>query len=363
MGITATRTIHYNQKGEKGAVLRGPQAWSDCDMGYAFQSGSNGDRYLDTVVYGDNYYTCKIDHVKTADNYPGSTVDTNNGYWQLGDKVGLIATNLLLSAYALIKNLGAEAIEMKGPDGNVIFEAKDGNVTCKTGTFENVTVSGILKGVSGTFETLRCIDSDGNTTGEISFGEKSGISFNNCDLNHHGIYNSRALRYYASDIRCRGMLGVKQHSFAVVTGRSIRYYVNGNDINSYVTISMSSFISSDGHSVYKIPLYPYIGDSAIGNCTVNDTLGFPVDVILINNTSGEYYYELDGAEIGKTVTIVNVNDQFNSNYIGNNKAWRNLCGGGVHQYINIGTIRSPSIDTSTIGYDWICISSFDNDWS
>ena len=144
MGVTTTRTIHYNQKGEKGAVLRGPQAWSDCEVGYPFQAGGNGDIYLDAIVYNGNYYVCKTDHVKTADNYPGSTEDTNEGYWQLGDKVSLIATNILLSAYALIKNLGAEAIEMKDSDGNIIFEAKDGNVTCKTGTFENVKVSGSI---------------------------------------------------------------------------------------------------------------------------------------------------------------------------------------------------------------------------
>ena len=46
----------------------------------------------------------------------------------------------MLAEYSVIKNLGAEAIEMKDADGNVIFEAKDGNVTCQTGTFNNVNV-------------------------------------------------------------------------------------------------------------------------------------------------------------------------------------------------------------------------------
>lgn len=45
----------------------------------------------------------------------------------------------------MYKNLGAEAIEMKNSDGELVFYAKDGNVTCKTGTFENVNVSGIIK--------------------------------------------------------------------------------------------------------------------------------------------------------------------------------------------------------------------------
>ena len=34
---------------------------------------------------------------------------------------------------------------MKDAGGNVLFQAKNGNVICKTGTFENVTVEGVIK--------------------------------------------------------------------------------------------------------------------------------------------------------------------------------------------------------------------------
>ena len=145
MGISVNRTVKYilnGEKGEKGASLRGPQAWSDCAVGYSFQAGNNGDDYKDLVMYGDNYYSCIKDHVKTASNYPTSTEDNNNGYWQLGDKVDLIATKILLSTYALVKNLGVEIIDMKDTNGNIIFQAKDGNVTCNSGTFKNITVKG-----------------------------------------------------------------------------------------------------------------------------------------------------------------------------------------------------------------------------
>ena len=131
-------------KGEQGAVLRGPQAWSDCATGYAFRAGGTGEKWQDVVIYGDNYYSCKKSHTKTASNYPGSTTDTNNGYWQLGDKVELVATKILLSTYALVKNLGVEAIDMKDANGKILFQAKDGAVTCKTGTFENVNITGNL---------------------------------------------------------------------------------------------------------------------------------------------------------------------------------------------------------------------------
>ena len=124
--------------------MRGPQAWSDCATGYAFQAGGTGEKWQDVVLYNGNYYSCVKSHTKTASNYPGSTTANNNGYWQLGDKIELVATKILLATYALVENLGVTAIDMKDAAGNILFQAKDGNVTCKTGTFENVRISGDL---------------------------------------------------------------------------------------------------------------------------------------------------------------------------------------------------------------------------
>ena len=129
-------------RGDRGAALRGPQAWSDCAVGYVFQSGASGEEYKDVVLYGNNYYSCIKSHAKTASNFPGSATDTNSGLWKLADKLEMVATKILLAQYALVKNLGVEAIDMKDADGNIIFQAKDGNVTCNSGTFNNITVKG-----------------------------------------------------------------------------------------------------------------------------------------------------------------------------------------------------------------------------
>ncbi len=134
MGVTRTQIVKFIRKGDKGnqgAVLRGPQAWSDCATGYAFQAGGANENWLDVVMYNDNYYVCKKSHTKTASNYPGSTTSNNNGYWQLGDAIDLVATKILLAQYALVKNLGVEVVEARDANGNIIFQAKDGNVTCK----------------------------------------------------------------------------------------------------------------------------------------------------------------------------------------------------------------------------------------
>lgn len=146
--IITAQSLYYiasgenGAKGDRGPALRGPQAWSDCAVGYVFQSGASGEEYKDIVLYGGYYYSCIKSHTKTASNYPGSTPDTNSGLWKLADPVEIVATKILLAQYALVKNLGVEAIDMKDANGNIIFQAKDGNVTCDSGTFKNITVKG-----------------------------------------------------------------------------------------------------------------------------------------------------------------------------------------------------------------------------
>ena len=128
-------------KGEKGAVMR-PQAWGDCPPDFKFLSGASGEEYKDVVLYNGFFYSCIKTHFKTASNYPTSTADTNNGYWKLADYFEMVATKILLAQYALVKNLGVETIEMKDAKGNIIFQAKDGDVICNSGTFNNITVKG-----------------------------------------------------------------------------------------------------------------------------------------------------------------------------------------------------------------------------
>lgn len=143
--LTINREGDKGEQGDRGPTLRGPQAWSDCANGYSFKCGAEGEEWKDVVLYGNNYYSCVKSHAKTASNYPGSTADQTNGYWRLGDKVELVATKILLATYALVKNLGVECIDMRDTAGNILFQAKGGNVICKTGTFDGITVIGNIK--------------------------------------------------------------------------------------------------------------------------------------------------------------------------------------------------------------------------
>lgn len=146
-GLMATGYIPSNKdlKGDKGPKHRGPQFWNDVPVGFNFQAGGDKDLFFDTIIFNDYFYFPNKSHTKTADNYPGSSVDQTQKLWNLGDKFDVVATKVFFAAYALVKNLGVEVVEMKDSKGNIIFQVKDGNVICKTGTFENITVSGIIK--------------------------------------------------------------------------------------------------------------------------------------------------------------------------------------------------------------------------
>lgn len=133
------------KRGETGATLRGPQSWDNCGIGYDFQCGASGEEWKDVVIYNSGYYSCIKSHIKSETNFPGSDEDQNNHYWRLGSPIEMVIAKIIMTQYQLVDNLGVKVIDMKDENGNIIFQAKDGNVICKSGTFENITASGNFK--------------------------------------------------------------------------------------------------------------------------------------------------------------------------------------------------------------------------
>lgn len=310
-------------KGDRGPALRGPQAWSDCAVGYVFQSGASGEEYKDIVLYGNNYYSCIKSHTKTASNYPGSATDTNSGLWKLADKLEMVATKILLAQYALVKNLGVETIDMKDDKGNIIFQAKDGNVTCNSGTFNNIKVtgnsefSGTMKAVSGSFKSLDCVDDSGKVVGNITFGSDGRMWFDG-DMYSQGYRydKQRNNRFYASDILCRGMFGHREKITAVVKGSYMYVYSKGAD-QSGTYVSLKTGKTSDNKTFYYIPLY--------SPSDADDISGLPIDVVVFN-TSLDYYYAFSGMNNGKEWRVINGNDKQTVHFC-DIVGWHSLGGG------------------------------------
>lgn len=355
MGVTRTQVVKYikkPEKGEQGATLRGPQAWSDCATGYNFYAGGPGETFVDVVMYNSNYYVCKKSHTKTSSNYPGSTTANNNGLWQLGDSIDLVATKILMATYAVVENLGVRAIEMKDANGNLLFTAKDGAVSCKTGTFENVTISGTLKGVSGSFRSLDCVNSSGAVVGQISFDSSGRLWFSG-DMYHQG-YDSnkgRSYRFYTSDIWCRGQFGAAERNVLVVKGSYGYYYTKGLS-GSGTYVSFTKKTSSNGVAYYELPMYG----------TSSDYAGFPVDVLVFSiNSSTVYNYELIMSD-SQRVLVVNANDDQGNVKIfsnGNLVTWQ---GGEIAEVIKLTAVMLPEPDSALLGRGLLIGAFRDNNW-
>ena len=315
MGVKKTCVVKFirkgdtGDKGEQGAVLRGPQAWADCVVGYAFKQGAPGEAWLDVVLYNDYYYYCKKSHVKTSSNYPGSTTAENQGLWQLGDSIGLVATRILLAQYALVKNLGVEAIDMRDGNGNVIFQAKDGNVTCKTGTFDNVNVrSGNIGGFSLTDNWL---EAAGENYGALIsaatfklFAEAFNLGDGTIDSNFEVHPYAVAYSYYY----------IMQRLVSSITPPS-----GASDYSVQNRANILMYLSAKGQ---KLPTYGSSGQHYGGNFVAwcdggmfaglrphlrhlssNATLAATDNVIVVNNSSAITLTLPHNAEIGQEYEI------------------------------------------------------------
>ena len=350
--IYTTNLIIGGTKGDKGdnggrgPALRGPQDWDALPTSYYFYQGAEGETYKDVVLYGGNFYSC----IKTHNKRSG-VVPTDATYWQLADKVEIIASKILLSTYALIQNLGASAIEMKDPNtGQTLFYAKDGTVSCKVGIFENVTVSRTVKGVTGSFKWLDCVDSSGNVVGRIcaSTSAYGGVAFESVDMVHQGTKNGRSLRFYSADIWCRGGFGAHHLNIAVVSGSTIKYYTKGPAESTYESKTMTSH-TGDGKTYYDIELYSGMS---------GDASGFPVDLVIINHTYDGYAYRLVGGT-GKKVTVICSNDYHGADiaFVG---GWLGMSGGEARPFVYVGSHYSPT--TSRVGKGWFALEGCDNNW-
>jgi len=141
----------------------------------------------------------------------------------------------------------------------------------------------------------------------------------------------------------------------------IDYYVNG-DTNSYVRFNLQS----NGVGGYYIPLYPTSDtgySSSYGNAALVDVSGFPVDLLVFDN-SANYLYEMLAGSCGKKVTVINAHDGDHTVYltVNGNTGWM-LQGGKAQQFINIRELTNPLISSSVHGAGWMTCGEYDNNWA
>ena len=248
----------HGDRGSVGPSLRGPQQWGKVDVGYQFYQGTDGEPYKDVVIWNGNYYSCVKSHTKTDSNNPLSSDDDNYGYWQTTDKLEIVATQILLSTYALVENLGVGAIEMKNKSGNVVFSAKDGLVTCLTGTFNDINVqSGKIAGftISGNGLTNDPFENDayvifrndsqkafagiGGNVGENKFGWRAVARFENEQYN----FNNGLGANYAMVLSAKN--AAKNYAFIGNGNGILDGYIAGFSFHKYTIREANKILQGD----------------------------------------------------------------------------------------------------------------------
>lgn len=339
-------------QGQRGASLRGPLSWSDCPLGFVFESGADGEQFLDIVEHNGYYYMCQKSHNKMANNAPGSVLDTSNGLWRLAQNLPFVASKILLSQYALVKNLGVEAIEMKDNLGNVVFRAKGGAVQCNTGNFRNINVAGdshfggTLDGATGSFKSLDCVNENGDVAATMSFeavGNDAFFQFLNGNLSHQGSRNGRNLIFRTSDVWCRSAFGHAGCTFTVVTDDYMSVYSSKKD-GQYVALQRSVPLRKGTGDWYYIPMYG-------GPSTFENASGMPIDVVIIKSVGKWHYtFEPSTMKCGKSWRVINPLHAGNEIYICEEGNWRRINGGksALCTFVDF-LFCDPSISDEVVG--------------
>ena len=135
---------------------------------------------------------------------------------------------------------------------------KDGSLYAYKGIF-----AGELQSVTGSFNKLTAVSSDGSkSAGSIYFDGSGRITFD-ADIYNQGYNNAanRGWRFYASNVWCRSAFGHRKSTLAVIDGDRMRVFPDGYD--SGYTVKYLEHTTYDNKTVYKIPLYSPNDESAI----------------------------------------------------------------------------------------------------
>ena len=262
-------------------------------------------------------------------------------------------------------------------------------IDAKGATFQNITVTGdstfegTLKGTSGSFTSLDCLDGT-NKVGGITFGtmgNKGYMAFTG-DFGMlgetTGDIRKRFHNFYATNIYCNSQFGHKSRVCAVVKDDEMFVYNDGH-IENGIRIGLTfNHININGRNInyYRIPMYSpgFGGESGEildidnlkaqkGSQTYFDELpvGVPIDVIIFNGTKN-FCYEFFGMGYGKQWTVINGNDS-QAVYIFDHRELRKFEGGYVFEYMYVNPHwLTPEKSNDNLGAGVFYTAGIDFDW-
>lgn len=253
----------------------------------------------------------------------------------------------------LIKDgkVSAELIDAK----QIVAEGIQGNtIDAKNATFNNVNVSGTLKGVSGTFRQLQCenyIPGEDPTT--LMFDSEGKFLIRDGDL----IMSSqlqRKPRLIPVNTWVMGTFGAKRRTTMVVKGTTADFYLNDVKASPY-TQTLETKNTMDG-VVYEVPCFCYDNSG-------HTIYEFPVDTIVFNiDSASTFRYELVMYDTQRCI-VINANDKADNVYIYSNGVPVRWDGGEVAEVIKLPiTMLTPKVPAEFTGAGLMVGAFRDNNW-
>lgn len=363
--------------GLQGCILR----QSEWAKGIEYRNDealTSGTRYLDIAIVTTgantfNAYKCLKTHT-SSDSIPV----TNTTYWQKFNSLVPVYTPLIMAQNAILRFMqGNQLLIMKGDNKTVAAGLVGGDYPLWVGATTptdapykvsiagklyaagavisgDSTFEGTLKGVSGSFTRLNCVNAAGDAVGGISFGSDGRMWFDG-DMYHQGTKDNRSLRFYTSDLWCRGVFGARERSIMVVYGSYAYVYTKGAD-KTGTYIPLTSGTSSANETYYTVPCYSPRYDYN------DETSGFPVDTVIFRITSNVTYRYLLSLAVTQRIFVVNANDNYNNVQIYANGTKQTLDGGSMHHCMQLVDFMYPSPNSDWLGRGLMFGASNNNDW-
>lgn len=302
-----------------------------------------------------------------------------------------------------VDNNGKETVLIK--DGKMSAELIDAiklvalgiqaqTIDAKGATFQNITVTGKSKfggeldGASGTFQVLRCLNSNGEPAGGIYFEERGSqaIMAMEGDIGMRkfveGKFRKRLPRFYAKDVWCQGQFGHYAKICAVIKDDMMYVHHGGHIETNGVKVQLPTVtVKSGGRDIvcYKIPLYApgYHGEDGdngvvldVDNPALQPGLtdfyreipyGAPIDMIIFNCEQPRSYIFFEMG-YGKEWVVFNGNDNVGV-YICDHREIRKLDGGWVSRYLYVNPLwLTPTKTKETPGAGVLYTGTVDFDW-
>ena len=340
-----------------------------------------------SLMVGDKSISAVVTDLRTGLKRVGFTLNGENSTFDIvADRFKVRTTTGNVPFFTDGEKLNAYFIDAKEIVAKGI---KAQTIDAKGATFQNITVTGdstfegTLKGTSGSFTSLDCLDGT-NKVGGITFGtmgNKGYMAFTG-DFGMlgetTGDIRKRFHNFYATNIYCNSQFGHKSRVCAVVKDDEMFVYNDGH-IENGIRIGLTfNHIIINGRKInyYRIPMYSpgFGGESGEildidntkaqkGSQTYFDELpvGVPIDVIIFNGTKN-FCYEFFGMGYGKQWTVINGNDS-QAVYIFDHRELRKFEGGYVFEYMYVNPHwLTPEKSNDNLGAGVFYTAGIDFDW-